>query len=74
METIDLTPSWRTAVAIYVEALIQTTDRYSEAATAAREDLMKLARIVDNDNDRKSGMSDVTIDPAQLVIQFGGDV
>jgi hypothetical protein len=68
MEHVDITPDWKTAVAIYVEVLIQTTDRYSDATTAARKDLMNLARMVDDMNAEARGITPV--DPNQITLQF----
>lgn len=46
-ETIDLTPNWQTAVRIYCAVLENGTE---EGKQMAREDLQRLARIVDDMN------------------------
>ena len=47
--TIDCTPTWTTAVAIYI-AVLQNPDASFEAITAAKDELMRLARTVDQLN------------------------
>jgi hypothetical protein len=67
METIDISPSWRTAVSIYIEVLLNNDYRHNEGVVAATEDLLRLADVVDGMNESNG----VTIDPDQLTIQFG---
>ena len=50
--TIDLTPSWVTAVKIYCDVL--EGSKSLEARKAAREDLMALGRSMDEINAKKS--------------------
>jgi hypothetical protein len=45
-ETIDITPSWRTAVSIYIHVL-RNQDASSEAVEAAKADLLRLADEVE---------------------------
>tara|TARA_B100000282_G_scaffold251374_1_gene195872 strand:+ start:169 stop:348 length:180 start_codon:yes stop_codon:yes gene_type:complete len=47
METIDLTPNWETAVKIYIEVL-QNENASAEGKQDAKEELLYLARYVDN--------------------------
>ena len=47
METIDLTPNWETAVKIYIEVL-QNENASAEGKQSAKEELLYLARHVDN--------------------------
>lgn len=47
METIDLTPNWETAVKIYIEVL-QNEKASAEGKQSAKEELLYLARYVDN--------------------------
>lgn len=47
MERIDLTPNWETAVKIYIEAL-ENNNASEEGKQGAREELIYLARYVDN--------------------------
>jgi hypothetical protein len=44
MRTIDLTPSWETAVRIYIMVLEEGTE---EGKASAREELLRLARQYD---------------------------
>jgi hypothetical protein len=44
MRTIDLTPSWETAVRIYIMVLEEGTE---QGKVAAREELLRLARQYD---------------------------
>jgi hypothetical protein len=46
---IDCTPTWATAVAIYI-AVLQNPDASFEAITAAKDELLRLARTVDQLN------------------------
>lgn len=46
-ETIDITPTWETAVSIYINVL-QNPGASFEGIEAAKEELLRLARIVDN--------------------------
>lgn len=47
METIDLTPNWETAVKIYIEVL-QNENASAEGKQSAKEELLYLARYVDD--------------------------
>lgn len=47
METIDLTPNWETAVKIYIEVL-QNNNASAEGKQSAKEELLYLARYVDD--------------------------
>ena len=47
METIDLTPNWETAVKIYIEVL-QNNNASVEGKQSAKEELLYLARYVDD--------------------------
>jgi hypothetical protein len=47
--TINLAPTWETAVAIYI-AVLQNPDAGADAVQAACEDLLRLARTVDSLN------------------------
>ena len=47
--TIDLSPTWETAVGIYI-LVLQNPDAGAGAVQAAREDLLRLARTVDSLN------------------------
>ena len=47
METIDLTPNWETAVKIYIEVL-QNNSASAEGKQSAKEELLYLARYVDD--------------------------
>ena len=47
METIDLTPNWETAVKIYIEVL-QNNKASAEGKQSAKEELLYLARYVDD--------------------------
>lgn len=58
VKTIDLTPSWESAVRIYIQCL-KNPDASAEAHKSAETDLLRLARMVDehqkgNDNDNGS--------------------
>jgi hypothetical protein len=46
MKTIDITPTWRTAVKIYIEVL-RNPDAGFEGVKAAKEDLLRLADQMD---------------------------
>jgi hypothetical protein len=46
VETIDLTPTWESAVLIYC-AVLENPDAGLEAKHAAREDLLSLGRAMD---------------------------
>ena len=46
VETIDLTPTWESAVLIYCTVL-ENPDAGHEAKHAAREDILSLARAMD---------------------------
>jgi len=70
METIDFTPTWKTAVSIYIEVLLCATDRYSTGVEAAREELNRLADTVDKLNNRNVADGEPEIDPDQLTLQF----
>ena len=67
METIDLNPTWKMAVAIYIEVLLNSSDPTSDGVQAAKADLMHLAEVTD----ARIEEGKVTIDPNQLTIQFG---
>ena len=45
-KTIDLSPSWETAVGIYI-LVLRNPDAGFDAVQAAQEDLLRLARTVD---------------------------
>ena len=45
-ETINLTPTWEAATRIYM-AVLENPDASEDAKQGAREDLLKLARHVD---------------------------
>jgi len=47
IRTVDLTPSWTTAVRIYI-ACLENPDASPESKEGARKDLLKLAEMVDN--------------------------
>lgn len=68
METIDLNPTWLTAVNIYIEVLLNSSDPTSDGVLAAKADLKRLAKVVDNLNESER-VED--FDPNQLTIQFG---
>jgi len=46
MNSIDLTPTWEAAVSIYIEVL-QNPDATAGAIIGAKEELMRMGRIVD---------------------------
>ena len=46
MNSIDLTPTWEFAASIYIEVL-QNPDATAGAIIDAKEELLRLARIVD---------------------------
>lgn len=48
-ETIDMTPTWESAVKIYI-AVLENENASFEGKRAAREELVRLAQIVDNQN------------------------
>lgn len=48
-ETIDITPTWESAVKIYI-AVLENENASFEGKRAAREELVRLAQIVDNQN------------------------
>ena len=50
--TVDLTPTWRAAVRIYIDVLENSEASYN-GKRAAREDLMLLAKSMDKINDEK---------------------
>jgi len=47
MTYIDMTPSWETAVTIYM-AVLENPNASKKGRQAARDDILKLARTVDN--------------------------
>lgn len=47
MKTIDMTPSWQSAVRIYC-ACLMNPDAGAEAHAAAQEDLLRLAKFADD--------------------------
>ena len=47
MTEIDLTPTWEFAVQVYI-AVLQNPDASSESLRSAQDELIRLARIVDN--------------------------
>ena len=53
MTNIDLTPTWEFAVQVYCEVL-QNPDANPESLCSAREELIRLARIVDNLKSKQS--------------------
>jgi hypothetical protein len=52
-ETIDLTPSWEFAVRIYITVL-ENPEASAEARRSATDELLRLARMVDNLNTKKA--------------------
>ena len=46
-ETIDTTPTWEFAVQVYI-AVLQNPDASTESLRGAQDELLRLARIVDN--------------------------
>jgi len=46
---VDLTPTWEFAVKIYIEVL-ENANASDEGKQAAREELLKLAQLVDRQN------------------------
>ncbi|MDG1089571.1 MAG: hypothetical protein P8P37_01740 [Candidatus Marinimicrobia bacterium] len=52
MKTIDMTPTWETAVKIYI-AVLENEKASFEGKTIAREELTKLAQIVDRKRKEK---------------------
>ena len=52
--TVDLAPTWRTAVTIYAEVL-KNPKADIEAKESATKDLLRLAGIVDDMNKRDEG-------------------
>jgi|TARA_R100000084_G_C4551588_1_gene100342 hypothetical protein len=53
-QTIDLTPTWEGAVKIYM-AVLENEQATFEGKKAAREELVRLARIVDNMKEGNEG-------------------
>ena len=49
METIDITPSWESAVKIYISVL-ENDNASAEGKQAAREDIIFLAKTIDQLN------------------------
>tara|TARA_B100002019_G_scaffold44687_1_gene37529 strand:- start:1996 stop:2178 length:183 start_codon:yes stop_codon:yes gene_type:complete len=49
MKTIDMTPTWESAVKIYI-AVLENNNASAEGKRAAREDLIFLAKTVDQLN------------------------
>jgi hypothetical protein len=47
MTYVDMTPSWETAVTIYM-AVLENPNASKKVRQAARDDILKLARTVDN--------------------------
>ena len=47
MTEIDLTPTWEFAVQVYI-AVLQNPDASTESLRGAQDELLRLARIVDN--------------------------
>lgn len=50
MKTIDMTPTWETATNIYIEVL-RNPKASAEGVKIAKEELLRLARIVDEMRD-----------------------
>ena len=50
-ETIDITPTWESAVKIFM-AVLENKNASYEGKRVAREELVRLAQIVDNQNER----------------------
>jgi hypothetical protein len=48
-ETIDLTPNWEFSVSIYI-AVLENPEASAESRRAATDELLRLARVVDNLN------------------------
>jgi len=53
METIDLTPTWKSAVKIYI-AVLQNENASYEGKQVAEEELLRLAQIVDDSRKEES--------------------
>jgi hypothetical protein len=51
-DTIDLTPTWEFAVRIYITVL-ENPEASAEARQAATNELLRLARMVDNLNTKQ---------------------
>ncbi len=51
METIDITPSWEACVKIYI-AVLENENASFTGKREAREELLRLARIVDDQNNQ----------------------
>ena len=51
METIDITPSWEACVKIYI-AVLENENASFTGKREAREELLRLAKIVDNQNNQ----------------------
>lgn len=47
VKVLDMTPTWQAAVEIYIDVL-QNPNASFEATKAAKEDLMRLAKAVDD--------------------------
>jgi len=50
IKTVNLTPSWQTAVRIYI-ACLENPAATAESKEGARADLLKLAKMVDERNE-----------------------
>lgn len=46
MQTIDLTPTWETAVRIYM-AVLRNPEASAEAVEGAKQEILRVARIAD---------------------------
>ena len=51
METIDITPSWEACVKIYI-AVLENENASFTGKREAREELLRLAKIVDSQNNQ----------------------
>jgi hypothetical protein len=51
-ETIDLTPTWEFAVRIYITVL-ENPEASAEARRSATDELLRLARVVDERNTKQ---------------------
>lgn len=57
MNTIDMTPTWESAVKIFI-AVLENDNASFEGKKSAREELVRLAKIVDDQN--KKAQNDLT--------------
>ena len=52
METIDMTPTWETAVKIYI-AVLENNNASAEGREMARKEIVRLAKTIDQLNGEK---------------------